>query len=72
MAKSTQIVGDLAQNIDGQGASADNNEEETRVDQEVARVKNERNNVEDKLLLEPLLSVAKLTQGHLVLEVRFD
>ena len=40
MAKSAQIVGDLAQNIDGQGASADNNEEETRVDQEVARVKN--------------------------------
>ena len=70
--QSAQIVSNFAHNIDRQGATAHNQEEKSRVDQEVTRVKKEGDNVEDEFLLQPLLLVAKLKQGHLILEVGLD
>lgn len=60
LAQSAQVVGYLAQNVDRQSASAHDNEKEAHVDEEVTRVKQQRHDVEDKLLLEPLLVVAQL------------
>ena len=64
-----QVVDDLAEYVDGQGTAADDEEEELHVDQEVTRVEDERDTVEHELLLEPLLPIAQLEQGHLVLEI---
>lgn len=72
MAESREVVGDLAQDVNRESASAHNDDEEAAVDQEVTRVKKERHDVEDKLLFEPLLLVAKLKERDLVLEVRLD
>ena len=55
-----QVVGDLAEDVDGQSAAAHDDEEEAQVDDEVTRVKYERDDVEDELFFEPLLVVAQL------------
>ena len=72
MAQSAQIVSNLAHDVDWQGASAHNKQEKSRIDQEVTRVKKKGDDVEDEFLLQPLLLVAKLKQGHLILEVGLD
>ena len=64
-----QVVDDLTEDVDGQSSAAHNEEEEFHVNQEVTRVKHQRDAVKDELLLEPLLPIAQLEQGHLVLEV---
>lgn len=55
VAKSAKVVRDFAQDVNWQSAATYNREEQTRVDQKVARVKQEGDNIKGKLLLEPLL-----------------
>ena len=69
LSQSRQVVDDLTEDVDGQSSAAHNEEEEFHVDQEVTRVKHQRDAVEYKLLLKPLLPVGQLAQRHLVLEV---
>lgn len=72
VAKSAKVVCDFTQDVNWQSTTTYNREEKTRVDQKVARVKQEGHHIEGKLFLKPLLVAAQLKERDLVLEIRFD
>lgn len=72
VAKSAKVVRDFTQDVNWQSAATYNREEQTRVDQKVACVKQEGDNIKGKLLLKPLLVATQLKEWDLVLEIRFD
>lgn len=62
VAKSAKVVRDFTQDVNWQSAATYNREEQTRVDQKVACVKQEGDNIKGKLLLKPLLVATQLKE----------